>query len=115
MQSLRRHTLFLVLVFAMVISGITAAYCYDVASPYKDLASATTFIDQGSLEDKLHYHEEFSPELTFELLTAATYPSSPVIQYTHPDRLSLILPNVFFEIFVPPQKAFNSRFNASLL
>lgn len=95
---------FLVLVCAMAISGITAAYCYDVAYPYRNLTSSTTFIDQDSLEDKLHHHEEFSPELPFELLTATTYPSSPAVQDTHPDHLPLILPTVFFEIFVPPQK-----------
>jgi hypothetical protein len=110
MQSLRQHTLFLVLICVMLSSGITASYCYDVSNLCKDLVTSASFISQDTFENKLHkdHHEELYPELPFELFASAIFLTFPILRFSHADQLTLVLPSVFFEIFVPPQKNFNA-------
>ncbi|GEM_PF-3736870 len=105
MHSLRRHILLLVTVSLVLLASIIAGYCEDLVFPEHQIQSVTSIIVQDDLDGKhLSPQPDACPHPTTDLLPALQFLSAPLITINRNDTPSVTLPNVFFDIFVPPQK-----------
>lgn len=105
MHRLRRHILLLVTVSLVLLASIIAGYCEDIASHEHQVQSITSFLVQDDLDGK-HVSPQLDacPHLLTILLPTPHLLPSPLIRIIRNTSLSITLPSVFFDIFVPPQK-----------